>query len=64
MGLADACVCARARVRVCALPRRGSKLLHLPYAVKGMDVSFSGLLHFIEKEGKWVATRAGARGRG
>ncbi|CAI4221361.1 unnamed protein product [Auanema sp. JU1783] len=29
--------------------KKGSKLLELPYTVKGMDVSFSGLLSFIEK---------------
>lgn len=28
---------------------RGTKLLQLPYVVKGMDVSFSGLLSFIEE---------------
>jgi len=28
--------------------RRGKKFLELPYVVKGMDVSFSGLLSFIE----------------
>jgi hypothetical protein len=27
---------------------RGKKYLELPYTVKGMDVSFSGLLSFIE----------------
>ena len=27
---------------------RGKKFLELPYVVKGMDVSFSGLLSFIE----------------
>jgi tRNA A37 threonylcarbamoyltransferase TsaD len=31
---------------------RGSKLIELPYVVKGMDVSFSGLLTTIEKEAK------------
>lgn len=29
---------------------RGQKFLSLPYVVKGMDVSFSGLLSFIEKK--------------
>lgn len=28
--------------------RRGKKLVELPYTVKGMDVSFSGILSFIE----------------
>ena len=27
---------------------RGSKFCELPYVVKGMDVSFSGLLSYIE----------------
>lgn len=30
------------------LPHRGKKLVDLPYTVKGMDVSFSGILSFIE----------------
>lgn len=30
----------------------GSTLIELPYCVKGMDVSFSGLLSFIEKQAK------------
>lgn len=30
----------------------GSKYVELPYVVKGMDVSFSGLLTYIEKEAK------------
>ncbi len=29
-------------------PYRGSKLIPLPYAVKGMDVSFSGILSHVE----------------
>ena len=28
---------------------RGKKLVALPYVVKGMDVSFSGLLSYIEE---------------
>lgn len=31
------------------LAKKGKKFLTLPYSVKGMDVSFSGLLSFIEK---------------
>ncbi|KAK6188115.1 hypothetical protein SNE40_004366 [Patella caerulea] len=31
------------------LAKKGEKFLELPYAVKGMDVSFSGLLSFIEE---------------
>lgn len=30
---------------------RGKKLVELPYTVKGMDVSFSGILSFIEVSG-------------
>ncbi|KAJ2766953.1 putative tRNA threonylcarbamoyladenosine biosynthesis protein kae1, partial [Coemansia linderi] len=32
--------------------KRGSKFIELPYTVKGMDVSFSGILSFIEKLAK------------
>ncbi|KAL0482971.1 tRNA N6-adenosine threonylcarbamoyltransferase [Acrasis kona] len=32
------------------LAKKGNKFVHLPYIVKGMDVSFSGLLSFIEKQ--------------
>lgn len=34
------------------LAKQGTKYIELPYAVKGMDVSFSGLLSFVEKEGR------------
>lgn len=34
------------------LAKKGSKYLALPYCVKGMDVSFSGILSFIEKYAK------------
>eukprot|EP01029_Cantina_marsupialis_P027776 TRINITY_DN773986_c0_g1_i1.p1 TRINITY_DN773986_c0_g1~~TRINITY_DN773986_c0_g1_i1.p1 ORF type:complete len:349 (+),score=82.53 TRINITY_DN773986_c0_g1_i1:135-1181(+) len=34
------------------LAKGGSKYIELPYVVKGMDVSFSGLLTYIEKEAK------------
>ena len=30
------------------MAKKGSKYLELPYCVKGMDVSFSGILSFIE----------------
>jgi tRNA A37 threonylcarbamoyltransferase TsaD len=30
------------------LAKKGEKFIDLPYAVKGMDVSFSGILSFIE----------------
>lgn len=32
------------------LAKDGKQYIELPYIVKGMDVSFSGLLTFIEKE--------------
>ena len=32
----------------------GNKFLELPYVVKGMDVSFSGLLSFIEVIYSWA----------
>jgi N6-L-threonylcarbamoyladenine synthase len=35
------------------LAKKGQKLVELPYVVKGMDVSFSGLLSFVEE----LATR-------
>nr|XP_045012095.1 probable tRNA N6-adenosine threonylcarbamoyltransferase isoform X2 [Jaculus jaculus] len=31
------------------MAKRGTKLIELPYTVKGMDVSFSGILSFIEE---------------
>mmetsp|Transcript_5908 Transcript_5908/g.21595 ORF Transcript_5908/g.21595 Transcript_5908/m.21595 type:complete len:354 (+) Transcript_5908:43-1104(+) len=34
------------------LAKKGSKFMELPYVVKGMDVSFSGVLSYVEKE--WV----------
>lgn len=34
---------------VCAV--RGSQYVELPYTVKGMDVSFSGILSYIEVNG-------------
>ncbi|KAJ2102130.1 putative tRNA threonylcarbamoyladenosine biosynthesis protein kae1 [Coemansia sp. S100] len=37
--------------------RRGSKFIELPYTVKGMDVSFSGILSFIEKMAKTEADK-------
>lgn len=34
---------------------RGKKFVHLPYVVKGMDVSFSGIISYIEpKIEKWL----------
>nr|MBE5724922.1 putative tRNA N6-adenosine threonylcarbamoyltransferase [Cucujiformia] len=34
------------------LAKKGSKYLALPYCVKGMDVSFSGILTYIEEKSK------------
>lgn len=34
------------------LAKQGQKFIELPYTVKGMDVSFSGLLSFVEQEGR------------
>ena len=34
------------------LALQGTRYIELPYIVKGMDVSFSGMLTFIEKEAK------------
>jgi N6-L-threonylcarbamoyladenine synthase len=31
------------------MAKKGSKYIELPYIVKGMDVSFSGILTFIEE---------------
>lgn len=39
------------------LAKKGQKYLTLPYSVKGMDVSFSGLLSFIEKVVKTQNTK-------
>ena len=50
------------------LAKRGKVLLELPYAVKGMDVSFSGILarveelaHRLEQDPEWTDTETGAR---
>lgn len=32
----------------CQLAKKGDKFIELPYVVKGMDVSFSGILSYIE----------------
>ncbi|KAG0316943.1 putative tRNA threonylcarbamoyladenosine biosynthesis protein kae1 [Dissophora globulifera] len=39
------------------LAKKGTKLIDLPYTVKGMDVSFSGVLSYIEANAKaWLAS--------
>ncbi|XP_070157021.1 probable tRNA N6-adenosine threonylcarbamoyltransferase [Polyergus mexicanus] len=41
------------------LAKKGKKLATLPYVVKGMDVSFSGILSHIEEHlSKWLDTKA------
>ena len=40
------------------LGKQGSKLVELPYVVKGMDVSFSGILSFIEGAAKELMAKA------
>jgi N6-L-threonylcarbamoyladenine synthase len=42
------------------LALQGSKYVELPYIVKGMDVSFSGLLTFVEKEAKEALISGGS----
>ena len=39
------------------LAKQGSKFLEMPYAVKGMDVSFSGLLSYIEEAAKGLLAK-------
>lgn len=56
-GLA-ACPCARPAAL------QGSKLIELPYTVKGMDVSFSGILSFIEAAANDLIAKVRATGRG
>lgn len=34
----------------CQLAKKGEKFIDLPYVVKGLDVSFSGILSYIEAE--------------
>ena len=41
--------CAHAGYNIEQLAKQGSIFIEMPYAVKGMDVSFSGLLSFIEE---------------
>ena len=41
--------CAHAGYNIEQLAKQGSKFIEMPYAVKGMDVSFSGLLSYIEE---------------
>ncbi len=39
------------------LAKQGSKFLEMPYSVKGMDVSFSGLLSYIEEAAKGLLAK-------
>lgn len=40
------------------LAKQGKKLIDIPYVVKGMDVSFSGILSFIETATKSLLEKA------
>ena len=42
------------------LAKKGSKFVELPYVVKGMDVSFSGILSYIEGAAKDLISRSEA----
>lgn len=42
---------------------QGSKLIELPYVVKGMDVSFSGILSYIEAAAHDLIAKARRAGR-
>lgn len=44
------------------MAKNGSRYLALPYCVKGMDVSFSGILSFIERHAKTDGNRKKQRG--
>lgn len=48
---ADLC-CASAGYNIEQLAKKGNKYIELPYVVKGMDVSFSGVLTYIESAAK------------
>ena len=39
------------------LAKKGKKFIELPYVVKGMDVSFSGLLTYIESKAKELLSK-------
>nr|NVI71664.1 putative tRNA N6-adenosine threonylcarbamoyltransferase [Cucujiformia] len=39
------------------LAKRGTKYIQLPYCVKGMDVSFSGILTFMEENMKTILSK-------
>lgn len=39
------------------LAKQGSKFIEMPYSVKGMDVSFSGLLSYIEEATKGLLAK-------
>ncbi|KAF1787481.1 Kae1/TsaD family [Phytophthora cactorum] len=46
------CRTIQSRIQYEVLAREGKNFIELPYIVKGMDVSFSGISTFIEKEAK------------
>ena len=39
------------------LAKLGSKFIEMPYSVKGMDVSFSGLLSYIEEQARGLLAK-------
>ena len=43
------------------LAKQGSKIIEMPYSVKGMDVSFSGLLSNLEEAAKGLLAKQEAR---
>lgn len=53
-GLSLSTACA-----LCSLLFQGSKLFELPYVVKGMDVSFSGILSYVESAANTLITKVG-----
>ena len=46
-GIDSLCACAGYNIE--QLAKQGTRYIELPYAVKGMDVSFSGILSFVEE---------------
>ena len=47
----------RAGYNIEQLAKQGSKFIEMPYSVKGMDVSFSGLLSYIEEAAKGLLAK-------
>jgi len=47
----------RAGYNIEQLAKQGSKFIEMPYSVKGTDVSFSGLLSYIEEAAKGLLAK-------